>query len=154
MKLRASDLILFVLSGIAAAVIGGVIGTLLTAVAIIGPAGLLLGLFFVAAGAILAIQWVAIPAMFVGGLLWTLGAARPRLRRRWAWAASGGLTGLALLPFPWPRVVDNALQQGGELGAAPAWAPLIFALAGAAGALAFRATMRIGLYFVPDEADA
>jgi hypothetical protein len=124
MRPGVSTLILFVLSGIAAAVCAGMVGALLTTVAAVGPAGLLLGLFFAAAGAILAIQWAAIPAMLVGGILWSLGASQPRLRRRWAWAATGGLAGLAFLPFPWPRMVDDALH-GGELHAPSIWAPLI-----------------------------
>ena len=153
MRPSASTLILFALSGIAAAAFAGVVGALLTAVAVIGPAGVLSGLIFVAAGAVQAIPWAAIPAMLVGGTLWSLGGARPRLRRRWPWAAAGALTGLAFLPFPWPAMVDDVLRAGG-LRAPSTWVPLVFALAGAAGALAFRATMQLLSLFAADDADA
>lgn len=150
MKPSGSDLILFALSAIAAGVIAGVVGLLLTGLLIAGPAGLALSVFLIGGAAFVAVQWMALPAMAAGAVLWSLGRARPRLRRRWIWAAAGAAVGLAALPFPWPEMVD-AILSGSELGAPTPWAPVIFALAGAAGALAFRGTMQVFLAFAGDE---
>jgi len=153
MSLRVSDLILFVLAGLAAGVMAGVAGVLLTGLLFAGPAGLALSVLVIGGAALIAIKWMALEAILVGAILWRASLSRPRLRRRRVWAAVGAVVGLAALPFPWPDLVDTALRAS-ELGEAPPWTPLVFALAGAAGALAFRGTMEIGLAFVSDEVEA
>jgi len=150
MSLRVSDLILFVLAGTAAAVIAGIVGVLLTGLLLAGPGGLALSLVLIGGAALLAVQWVAIPAMVAGGILWRATLSWPRLRQRRAWAAVGAGVGIAALPFPWPDMV-HAILRASELGAPTPWAPLIFALAGAAGALTFRATLEVFLAFAGDE---
>jgi hypothetical protein len=127
----------FLLAGAISALVGGFLAGMLFALIELGliallPPGLMAGFF----SAIMGLRIMLLPAVVLGGLLWSWG-----IRNRAVWVGTGVLAGLGcfavLTAFP-ERVDDTAVMALGPDGLI--FAP-IFAIAGAPAALVFRLLM-------------
>ncbi len=128
-------LLLLLLSGAVAAIVGGFLTVFLISLILLGPAGLLVGLPAAGLGTIISIRIAGLPAVLLGGLLWCLG-----IRRKAVWAATGAVAGLGL--FLILRAYPG-LDQGASfvIGPDTLYLAPVFALAGVPAALAFRLLM-------------
>jgi hypothetical protein len=150
-SLRFSTLILFAISGLISAAAAGFLLTILILGAAGGPIGLVLGLFLGFMGAGPAVKMAGIPAIMLGGTLWTAGATRSWARNLTLWAGTGALTGLACYAaavFIRLQDIRDAIELA-RLG--PFGLATMFVIAGAGAALMFRGTMRVLLLFAPGE---
>jgi hypothetical protein len=147
---RLRDLSMFAVSGLLSAALSGMLVVMISLCAVAGPFGLLIGVVAGFEGVRPAILVVGLPAILIGGILWSAGAEQPRLRRKSIWAAIGALTGA--LGYACAYGFDTAelrtLTEVARLDVAGLL--IVFALAGAGAALAFRAFMKLFALFLPD----
>lgn len=150
MDLRFSTLVLVTFSGLVSAAMAGILLTMLVMGAAAGPIGILLGLFFGFLGVWPAVKIAGVPAILLGGSLWTVGGGHRWARNRGLWAGVGAATGLACYAVAVSYGIEGLPDLNEISRLSPAGLASMFAIAGAGAALVFRATMRLLLLFAPE----
>lgn len=138
---------LFAVSGLASAAMGALLAGALAGAFLAGPIGLVFGFVGGVGGILPAIGFAALPAMVLGGALWTANSRRQWARNRWVWSGIGAGIGLVSLGLSF--VIEVAALAALQEDLALSDLVIAFAVAGAGAALMFHETMRFLLDFCP-----
>jgi len=140
-------LVRFVVSGLVSSASASLFIAMIALGMVGGPVAMLLGLVGGVGGIIPAVTVAGIPAILLGGLLWTTGARHPWARRHLPWAAIGACVGLGVWALSLVTPIDAMAQLRVVARLTPTQLSVALTLAGAGAALMFRANMKLLMLF-------